>query len=372
MEMKGESIMQMFFRKATVFILSFCMFLGPWIGKTFCGEDAFFETWDASQPYTETYAVSLEKPADRDFIVLNLADIQMTNDEALGEMGEAVRENTDRMVKELKPDLITLSGDNAWGDYAYVKLIRMIDSYGIPWAPVMGNHDGQGCPSEFWCAYNLSKAKNCLFRFGPADMGYGNYIINITSGGDILHTLFMMDTHSYIEEDGSNGPASEDNYDHLWTNQFDWYRWGVEGIRQLAGHPVESTVIMHIPVYEYKTAWEEATGISEWTYSAGSAPFIGEYADTSFGVRHEYGGWSPQSNGFFDLMKTLGSTKNVIVGHDHVSDYSIVYQGIRLTYAVKDGPGCYWEPAMNGCTTLSVNDAGQGSVAHHFYEYPEA
>ena len=331
------------------------------------GEKAFFENWSARQPFERSYAVELEKEPDRDFVVLNLTDIQLTESEAMGEVGEQVKNNTDRLVAQVEPDLITLSGDNAWSANAYLHLIGMIDAYGIPWAPVMGNHDGQGCPSEFWCAYKFAHAKNCLFKFGPADMGYGNYIINITQNGGIIHTLFMMDTHSDIEEDNINGPADGSNYDHLWQNQFDWYSWAVDGIAAEAGGTVESTVIFHIPLYEYKTAWETATG-ADWETDR-DAPYVGEYARTSIGARREYGGWPPQSNGFFDLIKEKGSTKNVVCGHDHTDDYSIVYEGIRLTYAVKDGPGCYWEPEVNGGTLISVGGDGHATVQHRYIDF---
>ena len=329
-------------------------------------EERYFEAWSEDQAFARDYCAELEKDPGKDFVILNLADIQLTTDEAMGEMGAQVKRYTDRLVEEVQPDLITLTGDNAWSGYAYLALIRMLESYEIPWAPVMGNHDGQGAASEFWCAYKLSKAKHCLFRFGPEGMGYGNYIINITENGEIIHTLFLMDTHSYIEDENSvNGPVGEDNYDHLWPNQFTWYTWALDGIEAAAGRSIESTVIFHIPLYEYKTAWETATGVTDWE-SDRDAPFIGEYALSSFGVRHEYGGWSPQSNGFFDLIKEKGSTKNVLCGHDHVCDYSVLYEGVRLTYALKDGPGCYWEPELNGGTVITVGSSGSAAAEQHF------
>lgn len=255
--------MSISFKKFLLIITSLAMFINPLLAAPL--EARFFEDWSKDQAFTRDCCVELEKDPDKDFTVLNLADIQMTTDEALGEMGAQTKGYIDRLVEEVQPDLITLTGDNAWSDYAYVDLIKLIDSYRIPWAPVMGNHDGQSAPGEFWCAYNLAHARYCLFRFGPADMGYGNYIINITQNGEIIHTLFMMDTHSYIEDENSiNGPVSNDNYDHLWPNQFDWYVWALDGIQAAAGKPVESTVIFHIPLYEYKTAWETATGVTDW------------------------------------------------------------------------------------------------------------
>ena len=331
------------------------------------GEKAYFESWSETQAYTADYAVELEKDPDKDFVILNLADVQLDNGEALGEVGKQVKANTDRLVAETQPDLITLTGDNAWGDRAYIELIKMLDSYGVPWAPVMGNHDGQGCLSEFWVAYKLIHAENCLFKFGPADMGYGNYIINITENGEVIHTLFMMDTHSDIEENNING-EKDSGYDHLWENQFEWYTWAVDGIAETAGKPVESTVIFHIPLYEYHNAWEAATGQTEQKEGF-DPPYIGEYTATSFGVRHESSGTAPQSNGFFDLIKEKGSTKNVVCGHDHVCDSSILYQGIRLTYALKDGPGCYWEPELNGGTLITVDSDGHAGITQHFIDF---
>ena len=58
-----------------------------------------------------------------------------------------------------------------------------------------------------------------------------NYIINITEKGKIIHTLFMMDTHSYIEREVDG--EIETFYDHLWDNQQEWYKWAVNGIKEL-------------------------------------------------------------------------------------------------------------------------------------------
>ena len=358
-----------FLKNWALILASLFMLVSPQIDSLFKGgEEAFFENWSADREFSADYAVELEKDPNRDFVILNLTDIQLGK-EALWTTGAKVRENTDRLVREVKPDLITVSGDNADTRLAYIQMITMLDSYGIPWAPIMGNHDGQGCPSEFWCAYNFTKARNCLFKFGPEGMGYGNYVINIKENGRIIHTLFMMDTHSNIEEDSFNGAAGS-GYDHLWPNQFEWYSWAVDGIAALAGKTVESTVIFHIPLREYKIAWFEATGNADWEADH-HAPYVGEYAATSFGFRGEEECSAPENNGFFDLLKEKGSTKNVICGHDHVNDYSIVYQGIRLTYSAKDGPGCYWDEETNGGTVITVNSDGNASVEHHLIDFPD-
>lgn len=325
------------------------------------GEKAFFEKWSPEQQFTEDYAASIKKRPGKDFTVLNLTDLQMVDKEEFGPEGELAKASIKKLVEMTDPDLITLSGDNAWDNAAYMDITNEIDSYGIPWAPVMGNHDGGGCVSEFWCAYQFANAENCLFKFGPENMGYGNYIINVTENGQIIHTLFMVDTHSDIQEDNINGKKNS-GYDHLWANQLEWYRWAVNGIAAIAGKTVESTVIMHIPVYEYRLAWNEAA------YDADTDTYQNEkYAD-SFGKNCEGICCPPQSNGFFALCKELGSTKNIIAGHDHINDSSIMYDGIRLSYSLKCGSGGYWINDMHGASILTVTSDGVGTFSHVFLD----
>lgn len=314
-------------------------------------------------------AIVFQKEPGRDFIILNLTDIQMDTAQATGPAGIFAKETIRELIGRVHPDLITVSGDNAWDTLSYKEFVGMMDSFRIPWAPIMGNHDGQGCESEQWCSDLLCSAKYSLYRPGPPEMGFGNYIIDIEENGRLLHTLYLMDTHSGILEDNINGKKGS-GYDHLWENQFEWYRTAVSR-RCAENGAVRSTVVVHIPLNEYKEAWETATGVTEWDKEHPDAPYIGEYADNSFGVRHEFGGWPKQKNGFFELMQELGSTKDVVAGHEHVNDYSIPYKGIRLTYALKLGAGCYWEPELNGGTVLRVDGGGRMHISHEFVDSAE-
>jgi hypothetical protein len=323
------------------------------------GEGNFFDEWSATDKFTADYCAEIEKNPDEDFIILNLADVQLKDDLVYEDEGEKTAEMIDSLVKETEPDLITLTGDNAWGTIAYIKLIHQIDSYGIPWAPVMGNHDGQCLINEFWAAYLLYKAQNCLFEFGPENMGYGNYIINITENGKIIHTLFMFDTHNnteYTLKDGSTAGG----YDHLWDNQIEWYKWAVKGISEIEGHTVESSVFMHIPVCEYKDAWISANGSDEIGVLAP------ELAPDALGLLGEGVSCPPVNNGFFDVCKDLGSTKNIFAGHDHANNFQIYYEGIRLTYTLKTGYGAYYTDGLMGGTVISVGSDGS-AYAEHIY-----
>ncbi len=344
------------------FILSLCQILTP-VGALIAnlGESNFFTQWSADDAFTTDSYVEVVKNPDEDFVILNLADVQLEDDEIYGAEGEETAKLIDELVNSKKPDLITLSGDNAWDTVAYLELIKWIDSYDIPWAPVMGNHDGQGLISEFWAAYLYSEAENCLFEFGPEGMGYGNYIINITENGKIIHTLVMMDTHDDADYELDDGSVIS-GYDHLWDNQIEWYKWAINGTKNLAGKTVESTVIMHIPVYEYKYAWRMAYGSDELgTIPADKAPM-------AQGVNGEGIYSAPVNNGFISVCKELASTKNMIVGHDHANNFQIYYEGIRLNYAVKSGYGSYWVPELIGATMININSDGNAFVEHTYVE----
>ncbi len=331
------------------------------------GEASYFTDWSVNDTFDSDDYIEIQKQQGEDFVILNLTDVQLSDAKAYGELGDCSEDLIRKLVADNQPDLITLSGDNAWDTAAYLKLIEFLDGFGIPWAPVMGNHDGQGCISEFWVAYNFIQAENCLFQCGPKDMGYGNYIINITENDKIVHTLFMMDTHNddvFILEDGTE----VEGYDHLWDNQQKWYKWAVNGIADIAGRVVESTVIAHIPVREYLDAWESVS-IEAEGYEFGIID--PQYSDIAYGRKFEDGGFSPVNNGFFDLCKELGSTKTMLVGHDHVNDFCINYEGITLAYAVKSGFGSYWREDMIGGTTLTVNGTGNVRVDQHYYDLAE-
>lgn len=326
------------------------------IGDSFGVE--FYEDWSAEQAYTAEYAIELEKDPNKDFVVLNLADVQMDDMDYYSGIGEESEAMITKLVEDTQPDLITLSGDNAWATLAYINLVNFIDAFDIPWAPVMGNHDGQGCISEFWCGYLFDEAENCLWKFGPEGMGHGNYIINITENGEVIHTLFMMDTHNNGVFTDENGNTVE-GYDHLWDNQIEWYKWAVSGIAAQVGHVVESSAIMHIPVYEMKTVYEK-------NYDKENDCFTGKYAAGSFGVIHENPCPGAVNNHFMDVVTDLGSTKNMIFGHDHVCNASFVYEGVRLSYGLKLGRACYYEEGLQGGSTLSIHSDGSATFEHHF------
>lgn len=355
------------------FFASLSVILTPYFQFLVKGVDHIYEDWSETDEFKEDYAFTLEKDPNKDFVIVNFADVQLNDAEIFGEDGDFARELIKKSIEQSKPDLITFTGDNASGDVTYIELVKYIDSFNIPWAITMGNHDGGNGKrlNEAWDSYIISQAKNCLYKPGPKGMGNGNYIINITENGNIIHSVFMLDTHTDADDNDNGkinrGPNGESGYDHLWENQLKWYEWAVKGIKKLAGHPVQSSAFMHIPVFEFRTARDtmcdiiiDNDGNKIAVPKAGIEGAFGSIEEGDATICSPVG-----NNGFFALAKELGSTKDMIFGHDHKNNMSIVYDGIRLSFSLKSGRGSYSFDKMNGWSTLTIASDGTTSFAHH-------
>ena len=357
-------------RQIIALILSVFQIASPFVAEKITdGGRTLMYDWSESLEFTDEYFTVLEKSPERDFKILNLTDIQLDDDYIYVEDGVGMPcfELVRLLIETEKPDLITVSGDSFCSTLATIDLIRIIESYDIPWAPIMGNHDGGNVGQwYFWATWRLYAADHSLFEYGPKDMGYGNYIINITENGSVIHTLYMMDTHAKTEYTIKGKETL--GYDHLWDNQIAWYEWAVRGNEALAGHPIQSTVIYHAPNYEYLTAWLKVSDHKK-TADAPLGSLDPKYADIASGHSGEYGGYPEVNNGFFDKVKELGSTKDIIAGHDHMNDYSILYEGVRLSYALHTGMSSHHRKDMCGGTVITINSNGEASVHHAYYDY---
>ncbi|MEG1706669.1 MAG: metallophosphoesterase, partial [Clostridia bacterium] len=299
--------------------------------------------------------VIIYKDKNKDFVILNMADIQLNDELDIGKR-EYTEQTIKRLIEEVKPDLITMTGDQVWGYTSKSEsikfLIDIIDSYKIPWAPVMGNHDSDGESNYNWCAEKYEESKYCLFRKGLSSAkGVGNYVINIKEGNKTIHSMIMMDsgtTVKYPELDTYG-------YDFIGSESQKWYEWVLQGLKKLSNNDkIETSLFFHIPLPEFTTAYDE------WTTN-GKDPLIG------FGENREKKNGTPLVNSnFFELIKKLASTKNVFVGHDHINSASIIYQDVRLTYCLKTGDRCYSNYDMNGGTVIKMNSNGELTVQHHY------
>ena len=317
----------------------------------------------------------LKKNPERDFTVLNLTDTQLSNAE--WEEGHKAREILEYTVRELvartNPDLITVSGDLAWAghDHAYTMLADLLDGFSVPWAPVWGNHDNQdGAEYIDGVATRYMTYPNCIYEKGDPALGNGNYIICIEEDGLPCEALFMMDSHNrdpYTDPEGNVGTA----WSRLTEEQAVWHREQAALLKE-QGY-TDGTLILHIPVYGYRTAWNAAFKANLDPKSitpemAEGTECWNEGYEDSIGVKYEGVGSHPAEDGMLAVFRDAGLVKTIVAGHEHVNNFIINYDGLRLVYSLKTGMGCYWNPILNGGTVLKIDRAGVREVKHEFVD----
>ena len=307
---------------------------------------------------------------------------------------------------------------------AVKRFVKEIDEicieFDVPWAPILGNHDAESDVDGNWIFDEYLQAQNIIFNYkenvnrskdlakGPINIsGVGNYVINVKSAIDdeIFHSMIMMDTHSlgsystidsvnigsekinltglneseklklngWITKDGYIFAPSEDvnnneytvvgtGYDYIKRNQIHWYEYMVKGLAEYNGTPVESTLFIHIPLPEYNMAAKIYEPINDG---------FTKDENGNFGMLREPICSPYYNSGMFEKIVELNSTKNVICGHEHKNNFSVLYRGVRLTYATKTGDGHDWveDGSVCGGTVLEFDETEKLTVSPIYMNY---
>lgn len=315
----------------------------------FCPRRGADETyiWAVSDDYSSGNAASLEKTAGEDFTILLFTDIQLWTLVSDNRRAFAIM---DELVERTDPDLIVLPGDNVSGistDILTLQLVSKMESYGVPWAPVFGNHDAEGNATLEWQGDRFEEAEHCLFDRGPTDLyGVGNYFVNIFEDGTPIYSLCFMDNGRYIDY----GDRTAETYvDYA---QIAWYKWNIEGLNAEFGTSVPSMSFSHFAFPEMREAVEKYGILSD----------DGRYVipeDMGQGSCAYLPGAAPVNSGFFETAKASGLT-HAFFGHDHENDARITVDGVTLSYGLKTGPSPRpWNSAKEyGGTVITIGDDG--------------
>lgn len=313
------------------------------------------ETWSPDDEYSLENTVVIQKEDGRDFKILNLSDTHYS-DYGYRAFYSVFNENTiKRMVNNAKPDLIVITGDIVCGDdnstyYSIRRFTDLMESFGIPWAPIFGNHDDESNCDLNYLADIMMTSPHCLMKKGDASMGVGNYIINIAEGERIVESLVFMDSHHSMPNKRQN----------------EWFKWAADGINRLTDNGAEISVFMHIPLPEYQYAYDAAWNASSKKWNDGYNAY-GELHEKICCARDGEG--NPVPCELFGLMKESGTTKYVFCGHEHMNNFSIEYEGIRLTYMMKLGKASGYQPGFNGGSTITVGTDGIKRIEHKTVSY---
>ena len=264
------------------------------------------------------------------------------------------------------PDLVVFVGDTVTGGDNRKRtedFTELMTSLGIPWCPVLGNHEGDN-------PYSVTREEMVrIFRTSPTCMipenasaasgRYTDYVIDLRNdAGEICHKLIFLDggTDMTDEEMAQYGLSHltkrPDNC--LTEAQIGWYR------QQVRKDDCPSTVFCHIPLPEFVEGFEKGELLA--------------------GNNLERICHSPYNSGMFDAMLEEGRTTAFVCGHDHINDSHVLYRGIRLIYNRMSGLSSYnviskklGNKLLQGCTVYTIHADGTTEYGDIFYEdrYPQ-
>lgn len=304
------------------------------------------------------------------FKILILSDVQDTN--------TPQKATTNLLVAALdaaQPDLVVFLGDNIAGwwkgvtlaetESAIDQIIQPLDARGIPFAIVYGNHDHEGlCDEENGMTEEEAKEaqlrfyqkyKTCLAIEGEEMTGCGNYnlLIQDSAQKKNVFNLWFMDSNPYAPEEEGGG------YGYVAEDQTQWYVDTSNALKaENGGEPLPSLLFQHIAVPE---VYNMLTAVSAGTKGAVRGHDV--YSDKHYVANSEYidqgavreGPCPPNSNhGQFESWKQQGNILGAFFGHDHINDYSGVYEGIRLTAA--PAVGFYSYGNVHGVRTIELDE----------------
>ncbi len=313
--------------------------------------------------------------ADReDFRILQLTDIHLGGTIFTARRDRKAIYACDKLIRYTKPDLVVVTGDLTYPmrglKYSYntTKLVRRFASFmwhtGVPWAFTYGNHDTEKgailSPEGLHQMLALLAGrggwgrheKGLLYpKEKPEIYGRMNQLIEVRNpDGKLRQALFLIDSNAYTSE-------KTREYDYIHDDQVDWYRNEVLRLNAEEGRTVSSLIFTHIPLQQYKTAFDlYKEGSDEVKY------FFGFNEEKKVGKIC----CSPNPSILFDTAKDLGSTKGIFCGHDHYNNMSLEYEGIRLTYGMSIDYVVMHRIArktrQRGATLIRCNQGGSMSI----------
>lgn len=302
-----------------------------------CSLFAFSVSAETEEPLVD-FIVDME--GGRSPRILLLADPQIMDPTQMGEEGGADKRLEDleercfryirQVVNNTKPDLILIAGDIVYGQYdhsgeAFWELVKFFDGFGIPWAPVYGNHDAESNIGVLWQNEQLENAEHCLFKKGEVT-GNGNYTVGIRQNGKLTRVFFMMDSN------GCDNPG-KNSIMHVMPggigfmeDQVEWFTRQGAAIKE-ANPEANISFVFHIPFIVFNEAMASVPVGDMGLTAAGNENF-------GYLPYQKCGADWDRNHGIYNAIKDLG-TDSIMAGHWHTLSASVVYDGIRFMFGQK-------------------------------------
>lgn len=254
------------------------------------------------------------------------------------------------LVCQTKPDFIFITGDIVYGEFddngtALKWFTDFMDSFGIPWAPVFGNHDNESLMGVAYQCKLFEDAGYCLFKRGTVT-GNGNYTVGLAIENELIRVIHMTDSNgcTHSKEDAITRLRG------IYNDQFEKIHQNTINIRAHAGKEVPAFMAFHIPHAIFVEA-EKAKGYvtpDRYNYIIGVDV---EAKDNDYGFKLDSADAFPTEVDFLKFAKE-NSIDGVFIGHHHNTATTIYYEGIALVYGLKTGQYDSYIPGNIGGTLI--------------------
>lgn len=237
------------------------------------------------------------------------------------------------------PDLVVFTGDVIFSKPARLALDKALEAVverGIPFAITWGNHDDEQDMNRRELTEYVATKPHSLIATAKGIPGTANYTLNIKSanGKQDAAAIYIFDSNAYSTLNSIKG------YGWIRHDQVEWYRKTSSALTSAnGGTPLPALAFFHIPLPEFHEA----------VRSEGSF-FVGTRKENAC---------SPAINtGLGAAMLESGDVMGVFVGHDHVNDYVVDWNGILLGYGRYTGGATVYNdiPGGNGARVIELTE----------------
>lgn len=268
----------------------------------------------------------VEVEEGRDPVVLQLTDPQFIDATHIEARAFAYMRET---ILATKPDLILVTGDLIYGKYettgeSFSAFVAFMDSFGIPWAPVFGNHDNELPQGVDWQCEQFDNAEHCLFKRGDLT-GNGNYTVAVAQGDRLSRVFYMLDSNGCAAPSAASEGKVKKTPGFA-EDQIAWYTRHIRTLRE-AVPDIKISFAFHIQPAIFTEALKG--------YGNYFPVYLDKKGDGSIGIigLQVPTEWDKDFT-VWNGLKALG-VDSIFVGHEHCISASLVYEGVLLQFGQK-------------------------------------
>ncbi len=289
------------------------------------------------------------------FRILQLTDMQdthMTNPDTVN--------LTTELIKQTKPDLIVLTGDQVkgYGFYFLIgdnktnaattisNLMKPISDSNIPFTAVFGNHDAFGkADKDFqWNCYKLYD------NFIGNDYEFDTLPIYSENSDEVKFCVYMFDSHEK-NKDGTYNPIT--------IEQIEKYKTARDNLEAKNGHTVNALAFQHIPPEEIYECFDTSDKNKKGSYQGAgnhnkkyySLPL---YAQNKYSFMGENAASPNIKSGQLEAFKEKGDVLGLFFGHDHNNSFVLKHDNIDLGYTQGCGFNIYGPGKKRGGRVFDI------------------